>query len=270
MKIKYVAGLVDSDGSITFKTHKSSNGLYNTYPEIEIAQLAVRCQILKELADEWAVEIKKKKVKNHEREAVVFKMSGNKARRFLEQIKQHLVLKQDIVEYVLNESGLGYTKEQLKVLKDNLRVLRKEEQVKKKSKLSYQWAAGYVDGDGCLSAILNKHGSVNVTLDVTSWVYKEEGLVLLQRNFGGTLKNQGSTLHWRLPINQYNAVTVLGKLAKHSWIKRQQLEYVKNFMSSGKHFKARGATRESNQEFCNNLKDLKRVATTEYEAGLIS
>ena len=106
---KYFAGFVDADGSILIQPYKLANGLFKVYPKVNIGQLKFRSQNLYELAEFYDVNL----FERQDAEMLSIDLNGTKAVSFLTLIKNHLVIKDELAEYVLSVADKEVTREGL-------------------------------------------------------------------------------------------------------------------------------------------------------------
>lgn len=257
--VKYMAGFLDADGSYGIGAFKTQDDIYTIYPTIHIAQCTYQDKPLKILAEEFGVE---GHYRTFEKENwcdtfnVLF--SGKKATRLMEQVKNHSVIKRDLIEFILTLSGLKVTKEELKGIKKQVKEARKASQSKVKPFPSRQWLAGYFDGDGCITSTMYKDGTLITFITISCWKYDREGVELIQKFFGGSIQESKEQIKYRLNITESNCTKVVEYFAKNTISKREQLYSVINYVGKGKHLKRRGATTEQNTEFRDSLSAMKR------------
>lgn len=241
---KYCAGLVDSDGYIGFNVKKRADG-FKVSPRVTIKQRKDRSKVLYEIAGQWDLKV----YNDSNTHCIVF--TGNKALRFLERIKRHLVIKPDVAEFICSVNTTECSTEELKELKEELKELKANQTYSKKNYPSRKWLAGYFDGDGSIQA--DKRG--NLRLQFTSHVNEKAGLLLIQKAFKGSIHEEGNaaklyiSLPYRYTRNKVDSV--LGYFGKHCVIKKPQVEYV--FGHAGK---------VPTEELYNKLKQLKLPAST--------
>lgn len=256
MNMKYFAGLFDADGSFTAEPRKLQNGNFRIQLRATLYQLDKE-NVLREFAEYWESTIQK-----HPNGTLNTSLRCNKALRFMEQVKNHLVVKKPLVDYLINIHGKEVNPVVWKVIKKEIKKLRCNEKPKKPYP-SRRWCAGYIDGDGCIkSDYRKKDGNVSVYLIVSSINTASAGIKLLHRFFGGqiyTQKQKGKEIqHWKIYLSESNSKTILGYFGKHLRIKKAQSDYVLGYIGKGKHIKKRGATPEQNKKFHNNLSAMKR------------
>lgn len=244
---KYSAGFVDADGSIQIHAKKFDDK-FAIYPVVSLTQLPVRSMLLHELASFYELTVCR-----NNRGIDEIRISGNKGRRFLEQIKNHLVIKDELAEYILNLPKF-VNEVELKSIKKVIQNLRKNN-TPNKDQPSRRWAAGYIDGDGCISASSSK--SFECRLSVSTWIHAQAGINLLKKKFGGYIVEHGNTANWRVNLNPSKIQEVKEFLGRHLRIKKTQLELAYEFIGSNKHSRRLGATDETLRNFCETLATTK-------------
>ena len=256
---KYYAGMMDADGSITLSFYKSTNGTYNIYAA---AQLRLRWdsadKVLPQLAEAYNVNIVdiEKTSPIGEPQKGVF-LTGNKAVRFLEQIKNHCVIKKELAEFVISQNGRNATKEELPEIRKKLKEVRADKTLSKKDYPSRQWLAGYIDGDGCLTAVFDKkYGGLAFRLMITSHKDDPQGVYLINKRYGGFVQiRKDDNFCLVVPLKDLN---LLAGVLPHLKVKRVQADLLVHVIRSGCHLKKNGATLESNRLLAEKLKNLKK------------
>ena len=249
---KYAAGFIDADGSIQIHAKKFGDK-FAIYPVISITQLPHRSNLLHDIA-----EFYKLSVHRNGRGTDEIRVSGKKGASLLEHTFKHMVLKQDLAKYVL--SLPKFVEEiELKAIKSVIKNLRRNN-TPCKHKPSRRWAAGYIDGDGCISASLSKKGHLECRLSVSTWVHAQAGIKLLQESFGGYIVEQKNTANWRVALNPSKVQELHEFLGRHLMIKRTQLEIAYDFIGKNKHSRRMGATDEDLRNFCETLATTKSVS----------
>ena len=258
--IKYFAGFFDADGSFDIRPVKRERVNSDTFYEINLKAVIYQKDIpnspLHEFAKEWGVEVKSS-IGNMR----YVSLQGSKARRFMEQVKNHLVVKKNVVEFLLAIDGLKLSKEELPELRKAIKKARNQISTEKNFP-SRQWLAGYFDGDGCVISSLKATGVMEFKMYLTSHSSQIAGLNLIHKMFGGNIHEQGEVRNWVVGLSQTKAEQVVPYFIKHSKIKRQQLEYVLGIIRSKEHFRRNGATHKSNLKIHRLLQSMKRVPAT--------
>lgn len=248
---KYAAGFVDSDGSIQIHASKAADGFF-IYPVVSLSQLPIRSMFLHECAEFYDLSVHRNKRGTDE-----IRISGDKGRRFLEGTVKHLVIKMELARYILNLPRF-VNQTELDAIRKVIQNLRRNN-TPCKHKPSRKWAAGYIDGDGCISASLTPRGGLECRLSVSTWIHAQAGIRLLQESFGGYIVESRNTANWRVNLNPSKVQELKEWLGAHLRIKKTQLELVYDFIGKNKHSKRNGATIEDYRNFCETLATTKSL-----------
>lgn len=249
---KYCAGFVDADGSLQIHAKKFDDR-FAIYPVVSVSQLPHRSNLLHDIAEFYELS-----VHENSRGSEEVRVSGSKGRRLLEQISNHLVIKQELAKYILSLPKF-VNEAELKGIKKVIQNLRKNN-TPCKHRASRRWAAGYIDGDGCISATLSAKGAFECRLSVSAWVHAQAGLVLLKEAFGGYIVEQGNTANWRVALSPSKVQEIYEFIGKHLMIKKTQLELAYDFIGKNKHSRRLGATDEDLRNFCGTLATTKSLS----------
>ena len=250
--VKYYAGLFDADGSFDMWPTKRDNGNY--YINIKATLYQKDESVFDELVEEYGVEVKKNPTCSY------VTMHGTKAEMFMNIVKKHLVIKKAVVDLLLSLKGT--TVDDIKQVRCLIQEARKTLSPEKNYP-SRQWMAGYIDGDGCLhSNFRKKDGNLEFKLSVVSHKTQESGLLLMQKAFGGYITGQGDVRKWNLSLSVTKGKQVLGFFGKHLKMKKQQADLILGCLSTGIHFRKRGASFEGNRSIHLQLQGLKLPSTT--------
>jgi hypothetical protein len=255
---KYAAGFVDADGSIQIHA-KKFGGRFSIYPVVSMTQLPHRSNLLHDCSKFYDISVHK-----NLRGVDEIRISGDKGRRFLEAIKNHLVIKKELAEYILDLPKF-VNNDQLKAIKKVIKNLRRNN-TPNKHKASRRWAAGYIDGDGCISASVYKNGTLECRLSVSAWVHAQAGLILLKGQFGGYIVETKNTANWRVSLSPAKVQEIKEFLGQHLRIKKTQLEIAYDFIGKNRHSKRNGATIEDYRNFCETLATTKSLSVREDDA----
>lgn len=248
---KYAAGFVDSDGSLQIHAKKIGDK-FSIYPVVSMTQLPFRSAFLKECADFYELTVHR-----NQRGTDEVRISGDKGRRFMEAIKRHLVIKQELAEYILSLPRFVH-QEELDAIRKVIQNLRRNN-TPCKHRPSRKWAAGYIDGDGCFSASLTKRGGLECRLSIATWIHAQAGIKLMMEAFGGYIQESKNTAYWRINLNPSKVQELKEWLGAHLRIKKTQLEIVYDFIGKNKHSKRNGATIEDYRNFCETLATTKSL-----------
>lgn len=225
---KYLAGFMDADGSIELILSKA---IKKAIPKLAFSQRADRAYVLERIQDTYGGYSQTSTVSGREYVKVV--ITGSQARRVLDRIRKHLVIKRHYSGII--EEAIGKPFE-----RDSLRAYLKEERKRKSLPLpkhpSRKWLAGYFDGDGCLSGTLLRSGTARVRAHIGAWQYDTEGIELIQKAFGGSISKQGNNFQWYIDMDASKAEKFLGFFGMHSIVKRNQVDVVLGHART-KHFR---------------------------------
>lgn len=217
---KYLAGFLDSDGSIGLQFRKLKTGQFTVQARVSFKQRSDRSIVIRQVAEDWDVSV------HHEDKwsgSDLVVLTCNKAVRLLEQIKNHLVIKYDLARFALEVNGMVVDEpNELRNLFDTLRKLRCS---REKTFPSSQWLAGYFDGDGCVT--INKDHKV--LMRFTSWINDPEGVELIKKQFGGSLYREKNCLR----LDVYKSQKLIEYFHDNCVIKKAQLQYVLENLRKG-------------------------------------
>lgn len=249
---KYAAGFIDADGSIQIHAKKFGDK-FAIYPVISITQLPHRSNLLHDIAEFYNLSVHR-----NSRGTDEIRVSGKKGANLLEHTFKHMVLKQELAKYILSLPKFVEEPE-LKAIKSVIKNLRRNN-TPCKHRPSRRWAAGYIDGDGCISASVGRNGTLECRLSVSTWVHAQAGIQLLKESFGGYIVEQKNTANWRVGLSPSKVQELYEFLGKHLMIKRTQLEIAYDFIGKNKHSRRAGATDEDLRNFCETLATTKSTS----------
>lgn len=251
--IKYFAGLIDADGSFDIAPVKLADGTYRVRSRVCLYQKG-QYKLLEELGSTFG--IKPYIIKRDDLGCL--SLTSNKARRLIEHLKSHLVIKRPVAEYVYSINGMTVSKDELDRMKKDLKDLRKQEQPPRNFP-SRQWMAGYIDGDGCILSQFNKRtGGLEFKLTAVSHSSQLAGLKLIQKCFGGRIHREGNSevMRYQLTLNPTN-VTKLDYFGKHMRIKHEQYRFIRDVLVNRRHYLRNGGTPENNLKMHRELQSMK-------------
>lgn len=225
---KYLAGLLDADGSLSF-VHKSGylslmfsismsesidrDGKYAKYLSGKVGKLHTRKR-----DDNWATQ----------NEWIIY--ARNEHEGVLPHIIKHMVVKGKKWQYML-EKFREYKAQ--KVSEDLFLELRETANamtgpVKPKNHPTWAWVAGYIDGDGWYM-MRDRTKQVEKQVGVVSHIDHPAGVELLHKAFGGVLKEDRGHLRWIKnlgPRDKQFAIHFLKKMVNHSNLKKWKIEQI--------------------------------------------
>lgn len=232
-EIKYLAGLSDADGSLSIKFTENRYGqkYFHLMLEISAAVGYDRNGYLQQLSEQiGSCNIKTYENPNHQ-DAYIFRIQSRKdLNLIMPRLIKHMVIKgahwKRLYDKYIELQGVQLTDQQV----EELRVWSSESRkktgpVKDKSRPTWAWVAGYLDGDG--SYQLPKSGTV--LIQVKAHVDDTCGIELLQKAFGGTIytHKDPNTKIWQITMGRMNrsrAMMFLPQVLKHSRFKRWKIE----------------------------------------------
>lgn len=244
--VKYLAGLLDADGSLSFESHRcydervrvslklhlssseevDKNGFVASLPDLTGFGNVNRYMLNGKYYVQWFV--------------------GHRAQ--LEMLVPRLIKHQVIKarhwqwlmdywrEYRSQEKGKkSLTEQEWEALSALSRESRRTRvgPLKPKNHPTWAWTAGFLDGDGCFSFMAKKDH--HMRLSVTEHVMDLSVLEFLQKAFGGTIKNNSRSddikVWWRGlgPRDASFALNFLQKIVRHSRIKKHKIEQMIHF-----------------------------------------
>lgn len=215
MNEKYIAGLLDADGSVLLHFNKRQDGTFRAAASVKISLSAD----LKYLAEEFDLNWRDYLREGFKDQQEIYAY-GDRAVTFLNRIKKHLRIKNHLAEWVLSNHG---------TVVDNPTTLKKEMQQVRKDSANHDdgrhpsraWMAGYFDGDGCIGFFTRRD---ECWLLVTGWSYDKKILDTLSAHFGGKVyKHTGESFQWKKYLGVRGS-EVIDYFKKHVVVRRHQLD----------------------------------------------
>ena len=239
--VKYLAGLLDADGSLSFESHTGADGRVRISLKLHLvaAESIDRHGFVASLPkltgfgnvslgkyNQWSV--------------------GHRAQleMLLPRVIKHMVIKAKHWQWLLDfwrewrsqEKGQkSLSIKEWEELRETCRASRRNNvgPLKPKNYPTWAWLAGYLDGDGCYSFRTSK----NKNMRVSATAHKDDASVLefIANSFGGTIKPNSRTdrvlVWWRGlgPAHSQFALNFASKLVKHSRLKKHKLEQLIHF-----------------------------------------
>lgn len=252
--IKYYAGIFDADGSFDVQFTKRKEDVYYSQVRCTLYQVESRREVLDILAKEFDVPVKESKG------CLAVTLNCSKAVKFIQQVKNHLVIKKPVAEKVLELDKTFCTKDQTKELRNLIKCAREQSSTEKNFP-SRKWMAGYVDGDGSINSYFNKStGLTEFRLSIVSHKSQKSAIDLILKCFGGRIHKDGDCIRYALTLN-YSSREKLSYFGKHLLLKKRQYDFVINIISNQLNLKKNGATNESNLVLHKTLQQLNSTNT---------
>lgn len=221
---KYIAGLFDGDGTITYRAIKTGDDRYAIGLKFEIITEHKNKKILYDIQNYF-------KVGNiYEGKYVLYTINTySQIESVFNRIKKHLIIKGTHFKFLLDYVGVlkkdivknrNITKEELGLFRQAVKESRKNSKaLKPKNFVSKSWLAGFIDADGniqyreslCFCKKANKqYLSTSFALRIELAGYDYQALELIKKSFNGTLvTTKRNTASYRLSLGRYsNKLTV--------------------------------------------------------------
>lgn len=241
-EIKYLAGLLDADGSLSFKFAKYKESCKLHLSLSLDASLAIdKHGYLRSLAERaGGLYIAKRDLSEHlQQKWIVGKAS--ELNQLLPRIIKHMVIKGKHWNWLYNtyleniKQNISLEKE--KALKEQSALSRASSgPLKPKKHPTWAWVSGYLDGDGHYSKRYDKNPQKTTLMRITLTSHEDDyfGVNLLQKAFGGTINHSKhhSWLIWHrnLGVTDHSfALAFLRKMHAHSRLKKHKIEEMLQF-----------------------------------------
>lgn len=241
--IKYLAGLLDADGSLCFH-FREHNGKYNVTLKLVLQQsesIDKDGKFIKWLGEYFGftqpIPLKSDEHPNWT-DANRWTVTNIKELRMLiPRLCKHMVIKAKHWSAMLAKLesiyGKSVSEEEMEQLKEFAKTSRKNVgPLKPKKHPTWAWVAGYIDGDGCYySRTRMKNGRVHKELLVRVVAHDDDkcSLELLHKAFGGRFRKETheNTHSWTRNLGNADrsfALRFLPKMERHSRLKRHKIQ----------------------------------------------
>lgn len=236
-EVKYLAGLIDADGSISFEF--SNNKVYLALSLISADSIDQHgfIKALPTLTGAGTVCEKERKVDTWANVSVWKVLKAKDIEMLLPRLIKHMVIKGKHFQRMLDKWQEYRTQSLSAIVIEQLKLFAKISRtdagpVKPKKHPTWAWVAGYLDGDG--SYIFKKPPSQKnprMLVQATAHENDKISLELLYKAFGGTLNNRGNSCphiwDWKHSLGKSNvsfAKHFLTKVHRHSRLKKHKIE----------------------------------------------
>lgn len=245
--IKYLAGLIDADGSLMFHFTKYNETSYNVCLKLIIQQslsidhngkfinwLKEHCGFIQHVL----LEDKNPNWSDANRWTVNNTQDLN---MLIPRLAKHMVIKAkhfiSLLEKYNSIKGKSVTEDQMKELKEfSLSSRKNVGPLKPKKHPTWAWVAGYIDGDGCYYQRSRKRNwgiAKELLVRVVAHNDDKIALEMLQHSFKGNLKQNHHENTWYWSRNLGNAdisfaLPFLRKMHRHSKLKQHKIELMLN------------------------------------------
>lgn len=242
-QIKYLAGLIDADGSLLFHFRHYKDNLYNVTLKLVLQQsLSIDRdgKFINSLEDYcgFTQEVSLNTQNSNWSDANRWTVNQvNDLNMLIPRLTKHMVIKAKHFNNLLNKYneliGKSVSEAEMIELKEFSKASREDVgPLKPKKHASWAWIAGYVDGDGCYyMRNRKKNWGVYTELLVNAIAHENDtvGLYLLQHSLGGYVVKSTSDNTFRWTHNLGNndrsfAIHFLRKMVRHSQLKKHKIE----------------------------------------------
>lgn len=238
-EIKYLAGLLDADGCLSFQFVDNRIYLNLSLAASESIDKHGYIDSLKEKAGN--VTIRTWEDNNWSPSHQWRVQSSNEINMLIPRFTKHMVIKgahwKRLYDKWIEVRSKVITNEEIENLKTFSEESRKQAgPIKSKNHPTWAWVAGYLDGDGCYT--FKKHSNpeaVNcMTLKIMVVCHKDDRVAidLLSKAFGGSIKEEKDWFRWTRNLGVKDssfAVEFLRKVHGHSHLKKWKIEQMLAF-----------------------------------------
>lgn len=233
-EIKYLAGLLDADGSLSFQF--VDNKLYLNLVLAASESIDKHGFIESLGAKIGSVSVRTWEFKNWSPSQQWRLQSKRDLHMVIPRVVKHMVIKgahwKRIFDKWVEFQGKSLTTEEIDALKEYSEESRKKPgPIKHKNHPTWAWVAGYLDGDGCYT--FKKHNNPEAInckqLKIMVVCHKDDsvGIELLFKAFGGVIREDGNCLRWNRNLGVTDASFAkefLTKIHRHSRLKKWKIE----------------------------------------------
>lgn len=245
--IKYLAGLIDADGSLMFHFKHYKDDRYNVCLKLVLQQSLSIDRDGKFIS--WLSEycgfsqfIKISSENNNWSDANRWSVNNfSDLNMLIPRLTKHMVIKAKHFDAMLskfsNIRNKSVSTEEMNELKEFAISSRKNVgPLKPKKHPTWAWVAGYIDGDGCYYQRSRKRNwgiQKELIVRVVSHNDDKVSLDMLQHSFKGNLKqnHHENTWYWSRNLGNADAsfaIHFLRKMHRHSRLKRHKIEMMLN------------------------------------------
>ena len=231
-EIKYLAGLLDADGSLSFTNVFGYVGLVLN---LELAESCDRDGVfIRSLGDKAGKVYTRKREENWAQTNTWRITRRSDIEQLIPRLVKHMVIKAKHWDTLFAEfqklKGSVLTEEAFDILRESQIESRKNVgPLKNKIHPTWAWVTGYLEGDGWI-LIRKRQYQTEMQIGAVSHVDDRIGIDLLQKAFGGVVKiDSKGYVRWIRNLGPRDASFVkrfMPKLISHSQLKRHKMEEV--------------------------------------------
>lgn len=235
--IKYLAGLLDADGSLSFAFKEDTNNPGRHFVGLRLSLAAATTVDTEGFVLELPNTTNMGTTCIYKEQFVTWYVSKRAdLEMLLPRLIKHSVIKAQHWQWLLDtwrnlrQDGATVTTQERDALREASKVSRRVRvgPIKPKNHPTWAWTAGYLDGDGSYS-YRQHHGSWHIRVAACAHVDDASVLQFLHKAFGGNITNHnkdGTNKLWTRSLGTKNsafAVPFLSKIAKHSRLKKNKI-----------------------------------------------
>jgi hypothetical protein len=240
--VKYLAGLLDADGSLSFEAHRG----YDDRVRISLKlHLVASDEIDREgFVGSLPALTGLGSINRYRTYTQWFVGHRADLEMLLPRVIKHMVIKAQHWQWLLDywrdyrsqakgQKSLSEAEWQALIAASRESRRTRVGPIKPKNHPTWAWTAGFVDGDGCISFRTSRNNNMRLSISVHEM--DVIALELLHKAFGGTIKQNSAKPHikvwWRGlgPSHKSFVLNFLPKLVKHSRFKRHKIEQTIHF-----------------------------------------
>lgn len=244
--VKYLAGLLDADGSLSFECHRGYDDRVRISLKLHLtsAESIDRQGFVASLPALTGMGNVNQYVMAERRYTQWFVGHRADLEMLLPRLIKHMVVKAQHWQWLLDywrvfrsqaKGQKSLSEAEWQALSATSRESRRTRvgPIKPKNHPTWAWLAGFLDGDGCFSFRTSRNH--NMRLSVTAHVTDLSVLLFLQNAFGGTIKSNSRSddikVWWRGlgPSHASFVLRFLPKLVEHSRFKKHKIEQMIHF-----------------------------------------
>lgn len=230
-EVKYLAGLLDANGSLSFKF--AGKGLYLEM-DLSASSNTDRHGYIKSIADRIGTYNYREEHSIH----TVKLASRRDLNLLIPRVVKHMVVKGAHWDRLFNKytelKGADIRGSELELKEFSEKSRAQSGPIKPKIHPTWAWVAGYMDGDG--SYIHKKYGKRHTVRACISTTHADMvGVELLHKAFGGQIKfreDRPNSVEWIRALGKGStdfAIPFLKKVHKHSRLKKHRIECILSF-----------------------------------------
>lgn len=248
---KYLAGLLDSDGSIMLmwnppcrRENWDGTGPQRAYVVVAFSQKTGDMDFMRSIANSLTPpslpQVWGSFGTRSDTDTQYWKVAGTKATSVLMRLKKYLVCKRNVAEVAIEMNGqimdVAAGKAQLEAARAVLITPKHP---------TRKWAAGYIDGNGSFDVRVPKGMAGQPILSVSDEAKERNGVELLHKAFGGSIQesvtpNGTPMVYWVLSMDAAKCRSIFENtktgLGKHMMLKTDQVYFLLGCAKMG-HFR---------------------------------